>query len=55
MITITVQDQDKLICATMADTARVKLQDFIIEYRTRKAKTDLDYYTKLTKRSQEGI
>ena len=53
VITITVQDQDKLICATMADTARVKLQDFIIEYRTRKAKTDLDYYTKLTNEAKK--
>lgn len=53
VITITVQDQDKLICATMADTARVKLQDFIIEYRTRKAKTDLEYYTKLTNEAKK--
>lgn len=52
VITITVQDQDKLICATMADTVRVKLQEFITDYRTRKARIDYDYYTKLTKEAK---
>lgn len=47
VITITVKDQDKLISATMADSVRVRLQDFITDYRTRKARVDLEYYTKL--------
>lgn len=48
VITITVKDQDRLISATMADSVRVRLQDFITDYRTRKARVDLEYYTKLT-------
>ena len=48
LITIVVQDQDPLICATIADSVRTKLQDFIIDYRTNKARVDLKYYTKLT-------
>lgn len=38
VITITVQDQDRLVCALMADSARQHLEDFIIQYRTKKAK-----------------
>lgn len=49
VITISVTDQDRLISATMADSVRVKLQKFITDYRTRKARTDLEYYTKLTR------
>lgn len=48
VITITVQEQDPLICATMADSIRTRLQNFITDYRTNKARIDLDYYTKLT-------
>ena len=48
VITISVTDQDKLICATMADSVKVILQNFITDYRTNKARVDLEYYTKLT-------
>lgn len=47
VVTITVQDQDPLICATMADTTRQRLQEFIIEYRTRKARIDVNHYQQL--------
>ena len=47
VITIDVTDQDPLICATMADSVRVRLQDFITNYRTSKARVDLDYTKKL--------
>ncbi len=47
VVTITVQDQDPLICATMADTTRQRLQEFIIEYRTRKARLDVQHYQQL--------
>lgn len=43
VITITVTDQDPLICATIADSVRSRLQDFITAYRTQKARVDLDY------------
>lgn len=48
LITISVTEQDPLICATIADAVRVKLQDFITEYRTNKARNDVEYYRKLT-------
>ena len=47
VITIKVHDQDKLICKTVADSACSLLQTFITNYRTNKARIDLEYYTKL--------
>lgn len=47
VISISVEDQDPLIAATIADTVQVRLQQFITDYRTSKAKKDLDYYKKL--------
>lgn len=48
MIVISVEDQDPLIAATMAENARKELQNFITNYRTNKARIDYDYYNKLT-------
>lgn len=48
VITISVIDQDPLICATLADSARFRLQNFITQYRTSKARADYEYYMKLT-------
>lgn len=48
VITISVTDQDPLICATMADSIKARLQTFITNYRTNKARIDLDYYKELT-------
>ncbi len=48
VITLHVADQDPLICATLADSVRARLQDFIISYRTSKARIDMDYYDRLT-------
>ena len=47
VITINVKDQDPVICATMADTVKTRLQNFITDYRTQKARVDLDYNKKL--------
>ena len=47
VITIDVRDQDPLICATMADSVKERLQDFITSYRTNKARVDLEYNRKL--------
>lgn len=47
VISINTKAQDALICKTLADSVRTKLQAFITEYRTSKAITDLDYYRKL--------
>lgn len=53
VISISVDDQDPLICATVADTVRQRLQQFITEYRTSKARTDLEYYQRLCKDAKE--
>ncbi len=47
LIVITVEDQDPLIAATIADSVRQKLQDFITEYRTNKARIDVAHYKAL--------
>ena len=52
VITINVTDQDPLICATMANSTCVHLQDFIIRYRTEKARVDCEYYSKLTENAK---
>ena len=53
VITISVQDQDPLVCATLADSVMLKLQNFIIKYRTSKARQDVEYYTKLTEEAEQ--
>jgi len=53
VITIKVTDQDPLICATMADSAQTRLQNFITEYRTRKARIDLEYNQKICAEAKE--
>lgn len=52
VITITVKDQDPLICVTIADSARVRLQDFITQYRTNKVRNDMEYYKQLADSAQ---
>lgn len=47
-ITISVSDQDPLVCKTIADSTRTRLESFITNYRTKKAKDDYAYYKKLT-------
>ena len=47
VITIDVTDQNALIAANMADTVKTRLQKFITDYRTRKARVDLDYNKKI--------
>ena len=47
VITITVTDQDPLVAALMADSVKSHLQVAITNYRTKKARVDLDYMQKL--------
>lgn len=47
VVTITTTDQDPLISAAIADSARAHLQQFIIDYRTSKARVDVEHYTDL--------
>ena len=58
VISIIVEDQDPLVAATMAKETCKKLQEFIIDYRTSKARVDYEYYKKLcdeAKQSYERI
>lgn len=48
VITITVTEKDALVCATVADSVSNRLQEFITNYRTSKARRDMAYYQKLT-------
>ncbi len=52
VITIEVTDQDPEVCATIADTAKVRLQEFITAYRTNKSRVDLEYNKKLCAESK---
>lgn len=44
VITITVRDQDKKVCALLADSIKSHLQYFITDYRTMKAREDEKFY-----------
>lgn len=47
VITIEITDQDPLIAACIADSVKNRLQMFITNYRTNKARNDLSYMEKL--------
>ena len=47
VITINVTDQNPVIAATMADTVKTRLQNFITDYRTSKSRVDLEYNKKI--------
>jgi uncharacterized protein involved in exopolysaccharide biosynthesis len=53
VISIEVTDQDPLIAATMADSVKVRLQNFITDYRTKKVKVDMEYNRKLFQEAKE--
>lgn len=44
VIAISVKDQDRLICATLADSVRLLLQESITDYRTKKSRADMEHY-----------
>ena len=53
VITINVTDQDPVICAVMADSVKSRLQEFITDYRTTKARVDLEYSKKICEEAKE--
>ena len=55
VITVNVTDQDPLICATMADSVKNRLQKFITDYRTSKVRVDLEYHKKLLLRPRSNM
>lgn len=54
VITLSVMMQDPLVSATLADTVVSRLQEFITDYRTNKARKDLEYAELLNKEAQSN-
>ncbi len=52
-ITISTKAQDALISKTISDSIRARLQQFITDYRTNKARIDYEYYQKLTSEAKK--
>ena len=54
VVTLTVQDQDPLVCALMADSIMTRLQQYITDYRTKKARIDYEYYKNLNNQAKQN-
>lgn len=54
VLTVTVSDQNAEISAIMADTVVNKLNRFILDYRTHKARSDYEYVTNLCKEAEKN-
>ena len=52
VITSSVMMQDPLVSAMLADTVVARLQEYITDYRTNKAKIDLEYAEKLNEEAR---
>lgn len=53
LITINVTAQDPHIAAQLADSVKTRLQDFLTEYKTSKARHDLEYAEKLLRQAKK--
>ncbi len=53
VVTISVTDQDPVVCALLADSVKERLQTFITVYRTKKARIDYEHYKQLTADAKE--
>ena len=53
VVSITTIAQDPLVAAQLADSVKVKLQQFIINYRTEKARGDVKHYASLSVQLKE--
>ncbi len=54
VITISSTMQDPLVSATLADTVTARLQEYITDYRTNKARKDMEYVEKLNNEAKEN-
>ncbi len=54
VITISVMMQDPLVSATLADTVVNRLQEYITDYRTNKARKDLEYAELLNQEAKDN-
>lgn len=53
VVTISVTLQDPLAAATLADTVSARLKEYVVAYRTDKARNDLEYAKKLKEEAKE--
>ena len=53
IITVSVTDIDEIVAATMADTVTTRLQEYITDYRTQKARRDLEFISKMYDQAQK--
>ena len=53
LITIDVTAQDPHVAAQLADSVKTRLQDFLTQYRTNKARHDLEYVQNLQKQAKK--
>jgi len=54
VVTIDVSMQDPLVSAILADTVVSRLKEYVTDYRTNKARHDLEYAVKLNEEAQEN-
>lgn len=52
VITMTTQMQDPMVAAMLADTVTTRLRQYITDYRTSKARADMEYAAKLNEEAQ---
>ena len=53
IILISVEAQDALICKTLTDSILGRLQSYITDYRTNKARNDYEYYKELSNNAKQ--
>lgn len=54
VVTISVKMQDPMVAALLADTVVARLQDFVTDYRTNKARKDLEYINTLNEEAKQN-
>lgn len=54
VVTINVRMQDPMVSAILADTVVSRLQEYVTDYRTNKARKDLEYIEKLNEEAKEA-
>ena len=52
IISIATVAQDPMVAKMLADATRTQLQKYIIEYRTRKLRNDVDHYQSLVNQAK---
>lgn len=53
VISISVTDQDPMVAAIISDTLQFRLQEYITNYRTNKARRDVEHYKRLAEQAKK--